>query len=133
MPPPDDSYDCPSPEEELSPRLWRRRLVFTLPGESAAETYCGDPAAQYGHDSGWPVFEARTENSGSRKRSGDFPTPLASDVLAEPKGKRQRTLEEEHGPVRERCLVCRFLDVVANGYDCLCAGLLAWLYFKWFF
>ncbi|KAL1473209.1 hypothetical protein MTO96_038841, partial [Rhipicephalus appendiculatus] len=42
MPPPDDSYDCPSPEEELSPRLWRRRLVFTLPGESTAETYFGD-------------------------------------------------------------------------------------------
>ncbi|KAH7957355.1 hypothetical protein HPB52_018091 [Rhipicephalus sanguineus] len=131
MPPPDDSFDYSS-QEELSPRRWRRRLIFTLPGESAAEAFCGDRAAQDEQDSGYPVFEARTDSSGSRKRSGDFPSSLASDELAAPSGKRQRTSEEEYGPVQERCLVCRFLDVVAKGYDFLCAGLLAWLYFKWF-
>ncbi|KAL3226464.1 hypothetical protein MRX96_024930 [Rhipicephalus microplus] len=97
MPPPDDSFDWPNPKEELSPRRWRQRTILTLPGESAAQMYCGDPVVQNGQDSGCPVFKARTENSGSRKRRGDLPTPSAADLLVQPGSKRQRTSDEEHG------------------------------------
>ncbi|XP_075744653.1 uncharacterized protein LOC142803416 [Rhipicephalus microplus] len=132
MRPPDDNSGCPSPEEKLSPRLRRRRLIFTLPGESAAESYCGDSVSHDRQHRGCPVFEARTERSGSRKRSSEFPTSPSSDVLVQSGPKRQRTFDDGHSPVRKRCLVCRFLDLITKCYDCLCAGVLAWLYIKWF-
>ncbi|KAH8041472.1 hypothetical protein HPB51_015834 [Rhipicephalus microplus] len=96
MRPPDDSSRCPSPEEKLSPRLWRRRLIFTLPGERAAELYCGDSVSHDRQDSSCQVFEACTESSHSRKRSSVFPTSPSSDVLVQPGAKRQRTYDDEH-------------------------------------
>lgn len=128
MRPPDDNSDRPS-TEELPARRWRRRLVFTLPGEDAAGTNWSAPAPQHEPD---PVFTARYDNGASRKRGGDFPAFLA-EVPAAPGGKRQRTSEEESGSVHEKCVMCTFLGKVTMCYDWLFYCLLAWLFLQWFF
>ncbi|XP_049519444.1 uncharacterized protein LOC125943920 [Dermacentor silvarum] len=127
MRPPDDSFNSPSPED-ASPSRARRRLIFTLPGENAAETW-SEPTAQHGQHSSYQVLAADGASSGIRKRSGDYVTYLA-EMTSATGAKRQR-MSEDYGLLQDKCIVCRFLDVVATCYNWACVSLLAWLCFRW--
>ncbi|XP_065296048.1 uncharacterized protein [Dermacentor albipictus] len=128
MPPPNDSVDSPSPEY-ASPWRTRRRLIFTLPGENTAEPW-SEPTARHGQHSSDPLFAAAEVSSGSGKRSGDYATYLAE--MAPAAGMKRQRISEDYGHLEDKCIMCRFLDVLARCYKWACVSLLAWLYFRWF-
>ncbi|XP_054923179.1 uncharacterized protein [Dermacentor andersoni] len=128
MRPPYDDFDSPSPED-VPPRRTRRRLIFTLPGENTAEPW-SEPTARHGQHSSGPLFAANEVSGDSRKRSGDYATYLAE--MAPAAGAKRQRISEDYGHLQDKCIMCRFLDVLARCYNWACVSLLAWLYFRWF-